>query len=53
MNINRELIGKTIINAEVNGYGMVLILDDNTTFVYEASDGGYSTYGFEDEDDEE
>lgn len=42
--INKELKGKTIVNAEVNGYNVCLIFDDGTIFVYEASDGGYSTY---------
>ena len=42
MNIEKELIGKTITNAIVNGYEVVLIFDDNTVLDYEASDGGYS-----------
>ena len=44
MNIEKELIGKTITNAIVNGYEVVLIFDDNTVLDYEASDGGYSCY---------
>ena len=52
---NERLIGKKIVKADVNGYGMELVLDDGSVFVYSASDGGYSAYGFEDEetDDEE
>lgn len=42
--INKELKGKTIVNAEVNGYCVCLVFDDGTMFIYEASDGGYSTY---------
>ena len=42
MNIEKELIGKTITNAIVNGFEVVLIFDDDTIFDYEASDGGYS-----------
>ena len=41
-----ELIGKTILTAEVDGFGIVLIFDDDSTFSYSASDGGYSTYDF-------
>lgn len=44
MNIEKELIGKTITNAIVNGYEVVLIFDDDTILDYEASDGGYSCY---------
>ena len=44
MNIEKELIGKTITNAIVNGYEVVLIFDDNTILDYNASDGGYSYY---------
>ena len=44
MDIEKELIGKIITNAIVNGYEVVLIFDDNTILDYEASDGGYSCY---------
>ena len=42
--IEKALIGKTITNAIVNGYEVVLCLDDDTIFNYDASDGGYSSY---------
>ena len=41
-----ELIGKTIVTAEVNGFGITLVFDDGSVFNYSASDGGYSTYDF-------
>ena len=44
MDIEKELIDKTITNAIVNGYEVVLIFDDDTILNYEASDGGYSCY---------
>lgn len=50
---SERLIGKTIVKADVDGFGMELILDDGSIFVYNASDGGYSTYGFEGVDDED
>lgn len=42
--IERALIGKTITNAIVDGYEVVLCFDDDTIFNYDASDGGYSSY---------
>lgn len=42
----KELIGKTIISAEVSGYAIELVFEDGSTFSYWASDGGYSTYEF-------
>ena len=42
--IERALIGKTITNAIVDGYEVVLCFDDDTIFDYESSDGGYSSY---------
>lgn len=39
-----ELIGKTIISAQVDGFGILLVFDDGSLFSYSASDGGYSTY---------
>ena len=41
-----ELIGKTILAAEVDGFGIKLVFDDGSIFNYSASDGGYSTYDF-------
>ena len=37
-----DLIGKTIVDAEVDGYGIKLTFDDGSVFDYEATDGGYS-----------
>ena len=38
------LIGKTIIEAKVDGFGIRLKLEDGSIFEYEASDGGYSLW---------
>lgn len=40
----RTLTGATIVRAKVNEYGVTLTLSDGNVFVYEPSDGGYSTY---------
>ena len=48
MNINKVLKGKKICKADIDGWGIVLVFDDNTTFEYEATDGGYSRYEFHD-----
>lgn len=53
MSIEKEMIGKTIVAADVTGYGMMLIFDDGKIFNYSASDGGYSNYGFDDENEED
>lgn len=50
--IKSRLEGKAIIKADVDGYGMTLELSDGSVFDYCASDGGYSRYGFDDEEDE-
>ena len=42
--ISNALIGKTITNATVDGYEVILYFDDDTIFTYEGSDGGYSSY---------
>lgn len=44
MDIEKELIGKTITSAIINGFEVVLVFDDDTIFDYDASDGGYSSY---------
>ena len=41
---NKWLEGKKIIKADVNGNGITLVLDDNSVFEYDASDGGYSCW---------
>ena len=38
----KELIGKTISKADVNGFGINLTFTDGTEFCYDATDGGYS-----------
>ena len=41
-NTEKELAGKEIFTAEVNGFSVVLNFVDGSRFEYEASDGGYS-----------
>ena len=41
-----NIVGKTIKFAKIDGYGIELRFTDGSGFEYEASDGGYSTYGF-------
>lgn len=45
--IENALIGRTIVDAKVDGFEVALILDDKNWFIYNASDGGYSTYNIE------
>ena len=54
MNYEDTLVGRTIAKAKVDGYGMELTFEDGRVFYYDASDGGYSLYGFDEEgaDDE-
>ena len=40
------LIGKTIKNLSVDGYGLILIFEDDSAFAYNASDGGMSSYDY-------
>ena len=40
----KTLIEKKIVNADVSGYGIRLELDDGSIFIYDASDGGYSSW---------
>ena len=42
--IEKAITGKTIKTAEINGFRVQLTFDDGTTFDYDASDGGYSSY---------
>lgn len=44
MDIEREMAGKTIRYAIVDGFEVVIYFTDGTTFEYNASDGGYSQY---------
>ena len=43
---NQRLRGRTIKKAKVTGHGIDLVLDDGSIFEYNASDGGYSSWGF-------
>lgn len=44
--IGKKLIGKTIKAVELDGFGVYLYFTDGSRFVYDATDGGYSTYDF-------
>ena len=39
-----DLIGKTITEVSINGYCVLMTVDDGTTLYYDASDGGYSMW---------
>ena len=39
-----DSVGKTIQEISVDGYGVELIFTDGTSFIYSASDGGYSSW---------
>lgn len=43
--VSAALAGKKIVKATVDGHGLVLWFDDGTYLNYNASDGGYSTFG--------
>lgn len=45
------LVTRTILKAEVDGFGVRLVLDNGTTFDYDASDGGYSLWEIAKEDE--
>ena len=53
MSDKEKLIGKVIIDAEITGYGVTLKLNDGTILEYNASDGGYSTWDWEESEDKE
>ena len=40
----KMMIGKTITDVQINGFGITITLDDGYTLDYDASDGGYSTW---------
>lgn len=44
------LIGKTIKNARITGFDVEIEFTDGSTFEYDASDGGYSTWDLTDTD---
>lgn len=43
-----DLVGKKIKDIKVDGFGIFLLLEDGTEFIYDASDGGYSTWEIKD-----
>ncbi len=51
--IEKALVGKTIVEAGVSGYGIYILFSDGFKFYYNASDGGYSSYELTDEEEEE
>ena len=40
----KDLIGKTVKQADISGYGVEIVFTDGTMFSYYPSDGGYSTW---------
>ena len=44
---NVALLGKTVMSADVNGFGMRIKFTDGTVFDYSASDDGYSCWSVE------
>ena len=41
---DKDLIGKTIQEIEINGYGITIVTADGIRLEYGASDGGYSSW---------
>lgn len=44
--IDKKLVGRTIKEIQLNGYEIRITFVDETIFIYEASDGGYSCWSF-------
>ena len=44
---NAAILGKTVMSADVNGFGVRIKFTDGTVFDYSASDGGYSCWSVE------
>lgn len=42
-----DLVGKTIKEISVNGFGVYIFFTDGMVFSYGASDGGYSSWDIE------
>lgn len=40
----RKLIGKTIVCAEINGFGVTIKFSDGSILDYSSSDNGYSSW---------
>ena len=47
----KNFIGKKIKDIKIDGYGIELLLEDNIKLIYEATDGGYSTWLIKKEDE--
>lgn len=47
----KALVARTILKAEVDGFGVKLVLDNGTTFYYDATDGGCSSWEIAKEDE--
>lgn len=43
--IKKRLVGRTIKSVELDGGQVYLYFTDGSKFEYDATDGGYSTYG--------
>ena len=51
MNEEKEkFINKKIKDIKIDGYGIELLLEDDILLIYNASDGGYSTWSIEKEE---
>ena len=44
MSDDKKLIGKTIVWAEIDGFGVRLEFSDGSSLDYSSSDGGYSCW---------
>ena len=42
--IQKKLVGKTVLFMDVDGYGITIEFTDGTVFNYMATDGGYSSW---------
>lgn len=42
--IAKAMKGKKVLSVELDGFGIAIRFTDGTTFKFNASDGGYSTY---------
>ena len=51
--LGKKLVGKTIESVVLNGGEVYLYFTDGSRFEYDASDGGYSTYDFYEQGEEE
>lgn len=49
--VENALVARKILKAEVDGFGVRLVLDNGTIFDYDASDGGCSLWEIVKEDE--